>query len=134
MPGTIRSVLRNERPVIRSDGSPRRDYVFVLDIVDGYIRLAEAMTEGRLTGEAFNFGLDNPLSALEMAERIIALSPYPDLAPRVLGAAENEIQDQYLDSSKARRMLGWETEYSLEDGLRETMRWYADFLAEADAG
>jgi CDP-glucose 4,6-dehydratase len=134
VPGTMRSVLRGERPVIRSDGSPRRDYVFVLDIVDGYIRLAEAMVDGALGGEAFNFGLDNPLSALELAERIIALSPYPDLTPVVLGTATNEIQNQYLDSSKARRVLGWEAAYSLEEGLRETMGWYADFLAEADAG
>jgi CDP-glucose 4,6-dehydratase len=134
VPGTMRSVLRNERPVIRSDGSPRRDYIFVLDIVDGYIRLAEAMVDGALGGEAFNFGLDNPLSALEMAERIIALSPYPNLSPRVLGTAANEIQDQYLDSSKARQMLGWEAVYSLDGGLQETMRWYSDFLAGADAG
>src|SRR5574341_309247 len=132
VPGTIRAVLRGERPVIRSDGSPRRDYVFVMDIVDAYLTLAEAMLDGALTGEAFNFGLDQPQSAIEMVRQIIALSPHPDLEPIIEGDAPNEIQDQYLDSQKARRMLGWQAKHTLEEGLRLTMAWYADYLQSAN--
>ncbi|HEC23850.1 MAG TPA: NAD-dependent epimerase/dehydratase family protein [Chloroflexi bacterium] len=132
VPGTMRSVLRGERPIIRSDGSPRRDYIFVLDIVDGYLRLAEAMIDGALTGEAFNFGLDQPLSALEMVQHIIALSPYPDLEPIIEGKAKNEIQDQYLSSAKARRVLGWQASHTLEEGLSKTMQWYADYLSGSE--
>ncbi len=128
VPGTIRSVLHGKPPIIRSDGSPRRDYVFVKDIVDGYLTLAEAMMDGTLSGEAFNFGLDQPLSALELAQRIVALSDFPDLEPMILGEASNEIQDQFLSSEKAHRMLGWQASHTLEEGLRETMRWYKAYL------
>ncbi len=134
VPGTMRSVLRGERPVVRSDGSPRRDYIFVLDIVDAYLTLAEAMREGALSGEAFNFGLDQPMSALEMVERIIALSPYPELTPIVKGSAPNEIQDQYLSSEKAKRLLGWQAAHTLDQGLAQTMQWYADYLSHAEGG
>lgn len=128
VPGTMRSVLRGERPVIRSDGSPRRDYIFVLDTVDAYMTLAENMVDGAYTGEAFNFGLDNPLTASEMVQQIIAISPYPDLEPLILNEASNEILDQYLDSTKARTELGWQAKYSLQGGLQATMQWYADYL------
>jgi len=128
VPGTMRSVLRGERPVVRSDGSPRRDYIYVLDVVDGYLALAEAMVDGALTGEAFNLGLDQPQSALDMVRRIIALSPHPSLEPLVVGHAPHEIQDQYLDSSKARRLLGWEAAHTLDEGLSETMQWYAEYF------
>jgi CDP-glucose 4,6-dehydratase len=128
VPGTMRSVLRGERPVVRSDGSPRRDYVYVLDIVDAYLTLAEAMVDDSLAGEAFNFGLDQPLSALEMVRQIIALSPHPSLEPDVLGEAPHEIHDQYLNSTKAHRILGWEPGHTLNEGLTETLQWYADYL------
>ena len=128
VPGTIRAVLRGERPVVRSDGSPRRDYVFVLDIVDAYLTLAEAMVDGAYTGEAFNFGLDQPMSALEMVLKIISLSPYPTLEPMIRGNASNEIQEQYLNSAKAHQSLGWRAKHSLDEGLRRTMEWYTHHL------
>ncbi len=130
VPGTIRSALNGEQPVVRSDGSPKRDYIYVLDIVDAYITLAEHMVDGALTGEAFNFGLDRPLSALDMIKTIISLSPRSDLEPVILGNAPNEIQNQYLSSEKARRVLKWEPKFELETGLKETIKWYADHLAE----
>ena len=128
VPGTIRSVLRGQRPVVRSDGSPRRDYVYVQDIADAYLTLAEAMVDGAHTGEAFNFGLDQPLSVLEMIEKIIAISPYPDLTPIIENNASNEIQNQYLDSSKAHEKLNWKAAHTLEEGLSRTIRWYADYF------
>jgi len=133
VPGTMRSLLRGDPPVIRSDGSMRRDYIYVLDIVDAYLTLAEAMVDGAYSGEAFNFGLDHPLTVLELVNEIIAISPHPELRPIVLGEAVNEIQDQYLSSDKAQRLLGWQAKHTLSDGLAETMAWYASYLEAAEA-
>lgn len=128
IPGTIRSVLRGKPPVIRSDGTLLRDYLYVEDAVAGYLRLAESVGCPQVTGEAFNFGVDNPRSVMEVVQTIIDLSDQPALQPRLLGEAENEIRAQYLDSSKAQRVLGWTPRYSLEEGLQETLSWYREFL------
>ena len=128
VPGTIRSVLRGRRPVIRSDGTLLRDYLYIPDAVDGYLTLAEQMDIPDVQGEAFNFGLDDPKSVMDVVQAIIDVSDQPTLEPLVLGEAENEIQDQYLDSSKAREELGWAPEHSLHAGLRETLAWYREFL------
>lgn len=128
IPGTIRSVLRGKRPVVRSDGTLLRDYLYVQDAVTGYMRLAERMPEPEVSGEAFNFGMDDPRSVMDVVQTIIDVSDQPALRPRVLSEAQNEIQAQYLDSSKAHRILGWTPQYSMEDGLRETFSWYREFL------
>ncbi len=128
VPGTMRAVLRGERPVIRSDGSMRRDYVYIADIVEAYLTLAEAMDDPALHGEAFNFGLDAPLRVDELVHKIIALSDGPNLEPIIQNRAANEIPEQYLSSEKAHRVLGWQPRYTLEEGLRETMAWYRAFL------
>ena len=130
VPGTIRSALRGERPIVRSDGSPLRDYLYVQDAVRAYITLAQQLDRSDLHGQAFNFGTDEPRTVLEIVETIVALSDHPDLDPEILGEASNEIQDQYLDSNKAGQMLGWEPVYSLENGLRETIAWYSEFLRD----
>lgn len=128
IPGTIRSVLRGKRPVIRSDGTMLRDYLYVEDAVTGYMRLAERMREPEIRGEAFNFGVDDPKSVIEVVQTIIDVSDQPALRPHILGQAKNEIRAQYLDSGKARRTLGWMPRHSLTEGLRETLSWYRDFL------
>ncbi|MCA9934418.1 MAG: GDP-mannose 4,6-dehydratase [Ardenticatenaceae bacterium] len=128
VPGTMRSVLRGERPILRSDGTMKRDYLFIKDVVRGYLTLAENMHRADVCGEAFNFGADHPVSALEMVETIIQLSNYPDLHPIILDEAHNEIQAQYLSVEKTRRVLGWQPCYSLEEGLQETIDWYAAYL------
>ena len=127
-PGTIRSVIRGERPIVRSDGTMLRDYLYVRDAVNGYLTLAERLDEPGVIGEAFNFGMDAPKTVLEIVQTIIAVSDQLELDPVVLGEAPNEIQAQYLDSSKAKRVLGWMPDYSLEEGLRETVEWYREFL------
>ena len=130
VPGTMRSVLRGERPVIRSDGKMTRDYLYVDDIVHAYMLLAQTLDDPALCGQAFNFGMDDPKSVLEIVRAIIAISDYPELDPIILNEASNEIEKQYLSSEKAGRTLGWEPRYSLEEGLRRTMAWYRLFLAE----
>lgn len=127
-PGTIRSVVRGERPIVRSDGTMVRDYLYVRDGVNAYLTLAKHLDTPHIKGEAFNFGMDNPKSVLEIVQTIIAVSNHPELRPIVLGEAPNEIPAQYLDSSKAKRVLEWAPRYSLKDGLRETLGWYQAFL------
>lgn len=134
MPGTIRSVLQGQSPLIRSDGTFMRDYLYVRDAVRAYLMLAEALDRPEIHGQAFNCGTDQPMSVLEMIRLIIRLSPHPELVPTVLDEARNEIKDQYLDSAKIRRMVGWESIYSQEDALRETIDWYARYLAEESHG
>lgn len=128
VPGTMRSVIRGERPIVRSDGTMLRDYLYVRDAVNAYLTLAEHLDEPGVRGEAFNFGMDAPKSVLEMVRAIIAVSDHPELEPVVLAEAPHEIQAQYLDSSKAPRVLGWTPRYSLGEGLRETLEWYREFL------
>jgi CDP-glucose 4,6-dehydratase len=132
VPGTIRSALLGERPVIRSDGSPQRDYLYVQDAVRAYLALAEHLHRPDVQGQAFNFGTQKPLTALELVRTIIALTDHPDLEPLILGEAGHEIQDQYLDSTKAQRLLGWQPAHTLEEGLRETIAWYRDFLCDKE--
>lgn len=128
VPGTMRSVLRGEAPVIRSDGTLLRDYLFVADIVEGYLRLAECLEDPALHGQAFNFGMDDPKTVREIAQAIIAISDYPQIEPVILNQASHEIARQYLDSEKAQRLLGWRAQHSLEEGLRQTLHWYREFF------
>ena len=125
VPGTIKSVIHNETPVIRSDGKFTRDYIYVSDIVDGYLKIAENMKKAG--GEAFNFSNENPVSVIELFDKIIRISG-KKMKPRVLNEAKNEIRDQYLSSKKSVKTLGWKSKYSLEDGLREAFLWYREFF------
>jgi CDP-glucose 4,6-dehydratase len=127
VPGTIRSLLQNERPVLRSDGSYVRDYIYVLDVVDGYLALAERLCDG-IAGEAFNFALDRRVTVLEMTTHIRRLLGRDDLEPIIRNGARCEIKDQYLDSTKARRVLDWQPRYDLEGGLNAAIHWYRDYF------
>jgi CDP-glucose 4,6-dehydratase len=129
VPGTIRSLLRGEQPIVRSDGTFKRDYMYVLDAVYAYMLTAESLENPQVVGQAFNFGLDNPIEALDLIKTIIQLSDHPHLEPIIRNEATNEIRDQYLASDKAARILGWQPRYSMEQGLREAMDWYKRFFA-----
>jgi CDP-glucose 4,6-dehydratase len=128
IPGTIRSALLDETPIIRSDGRFVRDYFYVADAVDAYLRLAEKMPEAAFTGEDFNFGTETPLSVIELVERILKVMGKTHLEPEILNQACHEIREQYLDCTKARRMLDWQPRRSFEEGLQETIDWYRNWL------
>lgn len=128
VPGTIRSALQGNQPVIRSDGTFRRDYLFVGDAVGAYMLLAERMRAPDVSGQVFNFGLDQPIEANTMVRIIIDLAGRPNLEPIILDQAQNEIPDQYLSSEKAHRVLGWKPQHNIEEGLIKTIDWYRNFL------
>jgi CDP-glucose 4,6-dehydratase len=128
VPGTIRALLKGKRPVLRSDGRPRRDYLYVQDAVSAYVRLAGALLQGDAIGEAFNFGHNSPVSVLEIVNELRDILDRNDLEPEVLGTASSEIADQYLDASKAAERLQWSPEFPLRAGLVETVAWYEELL------
>lgn len=129
VPGTILSALRDERPVIRSDGKFVRDYFYVLNAVDGYLKLAERMPDEAINGAAFNFGYGEPLTVIELVDEILEVMNKTSLEPIILNQASNEIVNQYLDCSKAQNLLGWKPEYDRREGLRQTVDWYRQYLA-----
>ncbi|OLE16908.1 MAG: sugar dehydratase [Cyanobacteria bacterium 13_1_40CM_2_61_4] len=128
VPGTIRSVLRGQRPVIRSDGRYVRDYFYAEDGAAVNILLAEALAANAdLRGQAFNFSNEIQVTVLELVERLLALMN-SKLEPDIRGEATNEIRHQYLSAAKARERLGWQPLFTLDDGLRRTIDWYKAFL------
>jgi len=129
VPGTIRSLLHGERPVLRSDGSFVRDYIYVRDIVHAYLTLAEQMEERGVAGEGFNFGHTKPLTVLQLCTIIGRLMKRAALRPDIRGSAQGEIHSQYLSCEKASRSLGWRPRYGLEAGLKETIAWYRGYLS-----
>lgn len=128
VPGTIRSILRGQRPVIRSDGQFVRDYFYVEDGAAVYTLLAERLAEDpALKGQAFNFSNEEQTTVLEMVEKISRLMG-SGLRPDVRGEASNEIRHQYLSADKARRLLDWRPLFTLDEGLKRTVGWYEEFL------
>lgn len=128
VPGTIRSVIRNERPIIRSDGTFIRDYFYVRDCVEAYLLLAEKMEDQKIHGEAFNFSNEKQMTVLEITKKILTLMNRVDLEPQILNQVKSEIKYQYLSAEKARQMLGWKSRYTLEEGLKETIQWYQSYF------
>ncbi len=129
IPGTIVSVLRDESPIIRSDGTPVREFVYIDDVARGYLLLAEKID--RFVGEAFNFGAGEPVAMLDLVQRIIELAG-KNLQPQILlqKKIEREIDAQYLSADKSQKHLGWKPEIDLNDGLLTTIAWYRDRINE----
>ena len=129
VPGTIRSLVRGERPVIRSDGTMVRDYLYVVDGALAYLRLVESMaTDPGVVGEAFNFSTETPLTVLELVAALQAAAGTA-LEPDIRATATHEIDSQYLSAAKARKVLGWSPTVSVEDALVTTVDWYRAELA-----
>jgi len=132
VPGTIRSVLRGQRPVIRSDGSYVRDYFYVKDGALAYLHLAECLGKRKeLAGEAFNFSNETHYTVLQLVEKIMQLMG-SELTPDVRGEASNEIKLQYLCADKARDMLQWTPHYSVDEALAETIAWYREYFGNGE--
>lgn len=127
IPGTIRSILNNDPPVIRSDGSFIRDYFYIEDAVLAYLLLAEKMDDKSLHGEAFNFSNEIQITVLDLVNKIIDLMG-SNLKPIILNEATNEIKHQYLSAKKAKDFLGWKSEYDLNIGLQKTISYYMNFF------
>jgi CDP-glucose 4,6-dehydratase len=126
IPGTIRSALLGQNPIIRSDGTPERDYLYLTDAVDGYLKAAEHLPEQ--SGKAFNIGTGSGVSVAALVEEILAAVGTAYLEPRIIGDVHGEIDRQYLASDLARHVLGWEPRVDLPEGLRRTVAWYRNFL------
>lgn len=130
VPGTIRSVIRGERPVIRSNGKYIRDYIYIRDVVGAYTSVAEHLHRKSVQGEAFNFGNEKPVTVIKLVKLILDITNSKRLKPQILNEASNEIRAQYLSCAKAKKLLGWKPQFSLKEGLLETYEWYKDFLRE----
>jgi CDP-glucose 4,6-dehydratase len=131
IPGTIRSVLDGTPPILRSDGTMTRDYIYVRDVVAAYLLLAEAMDDKKFWGQAYNFSLEIQLSVLELTHRILEVMGRADLQPIILNEAKAEIPAQCLCAARARRELGWTPRFSMEDSLTETVDWYRTYFRDA---
>jgi CDP-glucose 4,6-dehydratase len=128
VPGTIRSLLRGERPVIRSDGTDVRDYIDVRDGATAYLQLAEALdADPTLAGEAFNLSLERPLTVLQMVE-LLQVAAKTSLEPDIRATSSNEIPSQSLSAERAAAVLGWSPSRSLEESLEQTVTWYREYL------
>lgn len=132
VPGTIRSAVRGESPVIRSDGTYVRDYLYVEDAVSAFLRLAEMMRERNLCGEAFNFSGGVHPSVIELVRQILVMMK-KNMEPVILGQTTHEIKYQYLSGEKAARLLRWKPAHTLDEGLKKTIRWYCEYFKNIPA-
>jgi CDP-glucose 4,6-dehydratase len=128
VPGTIRSFLRDERPVLRSDGTFVRDYLYVRDAACAYVDLAEGLDRGEAAGLAFNFSDESPLTVTELVTAIARNAGRDGVEPIVLDQAVGEIHDQVLSAERARTALGWQARHTLDEALTETIDWYRSYL------
>jgi len=133
VPGTIRSILRGERPIIRSDGKYVRDYFYVEDGAAAYTTVAEKLAvRPELAGEGFNFSNELRITVLELVEKILS-SMGSNLAPDIRNEVSNETRYQYLDASKAKELLDWSPSFTFEEGLWSTVQWYTQYFEKLTA-
>jgi CDP-glucose 4,6-dehydratase len=133
VPGTIRSVLRGQRPVIRSDGQYVRDYFYVEDGAMANMTLAEALAKDpALRGQAFNFSNEMQVTVLKLVKQLLGMMG-SNLEPDIRNQATNEIRHQYLSAEKARQVLGWRPLFTLDEGLQRTIGWYTEFLRNSSS-
>jgi CDP-glucose 4,6-dehydratase len=129
VPDTARALVRGERPVIRSDGTPERDYIYVEDAADAYLAVASSLDDPRHRGRAWNAGMGEPHPVLDVVNRLIAISGVsaePDI--RGAGVPHGEIDRQFLDSTAIREELGWAPTWDLDRGLGAAWDWYRNVL------
>jgi CDP-glucose 4,6-dehydratase len=132
VPDTARALLRGEDPVVRSDGTPERDFIYAEDAVDAYLAVASSLDDPAMRGRAWNAGAGKPHPVIDIVRRLIAVSgreAEPDI--RGEGTPHGEIDRQFLDSTRIREELGWAARWELDDGLRETWTWYERHIGRA---
>lgn len=132
VPGTIRSLLNNQRPIIRSNGEYIRDYIYIKDVVDAYLNLAESITKKNISGEAFNFSTESRITVIEIMNEIRAIMGKEELEPKILNLNLKEIPEQSLSAEKAHKILGWHPKYGMKKGLSETVDWYKNYFRAMD--
>lgn len=130
IPSTIRSLFKKERPILRSDGTCIRDYIYVKDVIEAYLLLAEHTSDRRIQGEGFNFAPSKPYTVLEIVHILQKMMGYTHIEPLVLNQARDEIEDQFLSCKKAKTLLGWYPQFDLASGLTETIEWYSKYLID----
>ncbi len=128
VPGAILAAWRKEPLVIRSDGQYIRDYIYLRDVVEGYLLLGERIGEPGVAGEAFNLSTGEELTVLQIARKVAEAMGGEPIEPLIENTARAEIRKQTLDAGKARRVLGWTSRYDIDSGLAETVPWYRDYL------
>ncbi|MBT8447930.1 MAG: NAD-dependent epimerase/dehydratase family protein [Gammaproteobacteria bacterium] len=131
IPETMAAAYEGRPPVIRSDGTPTRDYLYVVDVADAYMCLAEGLDDPKIAGEAFNFSYEQPQTVAEVVTRTLKVLGRDDLEPEIRGEGmpRGEIPHQYLAADKARDMLNWRPRYGIDEGLKLTYDWYREFFA-----
>lgn len=129
VPGTIKALYHGQQPFLRSDGSYIRDYIYVKDVVQAYLALAENLDSDEIHGQAFNFSTESRITVNKIVDSIREMMGCTNIHPIVLNNANGEIRNQYLSAAKAQRLLGWKAVYGLENGLQETIQWYQEFLS-----
>ena len=133
--GTIKSILMDQNPVIRSDGTPVRDFIFVKDAANAYLTLGEQIERPGVKGQAFNFANNSPINMLDLVNKIIEISGRPHIKADVQGTKkpDAEIDEQYLSGERAKAVLGWEPKFNLDQGLHETIQWYDNYFKTISA-
>ncbi len=129
IPGAIISSLQGKEMNIRSDGTPERDFIYIIDVVNSYLSLAENIKNKNVVGNAFNTGSGNPIQVIDLFKLVTKLTGNK-IEPKVLGEATNEIDKQYLSTEKIKKTIGWKAKYTLEEGLKETIEWYRNYLVK----
>ena len=132
VPGTICSLLNNQRPIIRSNGEYIRDYIYIKDVVDAYINIAELITKKNISGEAFNFSTESRITVIEIVNEIRTIMGKKELEPQILNLSLKEIPEQSLSAQKAHKILAWYPKYDLKRGLSETVDWYKNYFGNME--
>ena len=130
IPGTIRSLLKGSRPIIRSSGDIRRDYIFVKDVVEGYLRLGQFMGEKQIEDKVIHLGTETSITALEVVKKICKMMNIDSVDPVIMNQAQGERSFTFQSTEKTRELLGWSPKYDIDTGLKETVDWYRSYFAQ----
>lgn len=128
IPGVIKWLLNNEQPILRTDGSFKRDWVYVKDVVEAYYLVGNKLLSNEVVSTAYNFAGVDYLSVLEVYKSLCTVIKGEYVEPKYLIDSKLEIPDQYLDSSKIENELGFKSRFSLDESINETVNWYKENL------